>query len=155
MLQAYNCKPLIVPLYKFIFVICNFMYRLEQNYLGSVVPLLKALSNCVNLQRVLLWSSPNDSPLDCDGVVSLFNCCKNLVVFYAVIEPTLKSVCKKLKKLLTDKYKTERPALSIFIETSLEDDRIPMYPSVHFRQLVVNNSQICQYNDFPSFSSNS
>lgn len=127
------------------------IYRLEQNYAGSVSQLLLSLQNCPKLQRLLLWSSPNDVPLDCPVVFSLFDCCKDLTVFYAVIEPTLKIVCKKLRKSLTDKYKTERPALSIFIETSLEDDRVPTYPSVHFRQLVLNTSQVCMYNDFPMF----
>ncbi|CAL8121818.1 unnamed protein product [Orchesella dallaii] len=75
--------------------------RLEQNYMGSVTPLLHALQNCSNLQRLLLWSSPNDTALDCEAVLSLFIKCKSLVVFYAVVEPTLKVVCKKLRKLLT------------------------------------------------------
>ncbi|ODM98809.1 F-box/LRR-repeat protein 18, partial [Orchesella cincta] len=125
--------------------------RLQQNYMGSVTSLLHALQNCSNLQRILLWSSPNDTALDAEAVLSLFTKCKNLVVFYAVIEPTLKIVCKKLRKILTDKYKFERPPLSIFIETSLEDDRIPTYPSVHLNQLVINSSQVCHYNNFPMF----
>lgn len=129
----------------------GYAFRLEQNYIGSVSQLLEALQDCSKLQRLLIWSSPNDTALDADKVLSLFDKCKCLAVFYVVIEPTLKYVCKKLRKMLTDKYKTERPALSIFIETSLEDDRIPTYPSIHFRQLVINTSHVCQLSNFPMF----
>lgn len=126
--------------------------RLEQNYIGSTVPLFASLQNCPKLNRVLVWSSPNDQALEPEAVEELFLKSSDLMMFYATIDSTTKTVCLRTRKNLEAKYRIERPALSILIRNTLEDDGMINYPSVHYRQMVINSPQVCQYNDFPIFS---
>jgi hypothetical protein len=74
-------------------------------------------------------------------------------VFYAAIETTKKSECRRIKKVLEAKYKKERPALSIVLRRTLEEEELINYPSIHYRQMVVNLPHVCQINDFKAFNS--
>lgn len=125
--------------------------RLEQNYIGTPLPLMTALKKCLNLQRLLLWSSPNDKPIEFGPVDELFTVCSKLVMFYATIEPTTKSDCFKIRKALELKYK--RPSLSVVLRRTLEEEELIYYPSIHYRQMITNGTQVCQFNDFETFNS--
>jgi len=125
-------------------------FRLEQSYIGPPLPILTALQNCPKLQRLLIWSDPNDRPLELESVDSLFSHCPELVVFYATVETTTKSDCRKIKKELEAKYKPTRPPLSIVIRRTLEEEEVTSYPSVHYRQLVINTPKVCT-TDFCDF----
>ncbi|OXA52358.1 F-box/LRR-repeat protein 18 [Folsomia candida] len=128
-------------------------FRLEQNYIGSPLAILKALKKCSNIRRLLIWSSPNDHALEFEPVDCLFQSCKDLTVFYATIESTTKADCFKFRKALEARYKAERPALSIVLRRTLEEEELIHYPSIHYREIVINATQVCQYKDFSNFNS--
>jgi hypothetical protein len=151
-----SCKTKLSSAYKFQesrlerLRIC--VFRLEQNNIGSTFPLLEALCTCTKLRRILIWSCPNDQPLKLKPVLELFESCQELVMFYATIDKTTKKDCKSIRRTLEQSYSAQRPALSVIIRNSLEEDELIRYPSVHYRQMVVNEAHICQTTDFREFS---
>ncbi|CAG7732973.1 unnamed protein product [Allacma fusca] len=128
-------------------------FRLEQNYIGSTVRLLTSLKQCKSLRRFLLWSNSNDQALDQQSCLSLMEACLELQMLYITIGATTKIMCETIRKNIESKYKRSRPGLHVVIRrgttTDIEDEILPtIYPSVHYRNMVVFAPQICQQNDF-------
>jgi len=126
------------------------LYRLEQNNIGLCTKLLLSLTHCPKLQRCLIWSETNSEPLDLPGVQTLFKSCVHLVFFHAVIGPTTKGDCAKLRKSLEQEYKSSRPALNVIIANTINEDFAP-FKSIHYRQMICDSSQVCDILDFPQF----
>ena len=72
-------------------------------------------------------------------------------MLYITIGATTKSTCETLRKTTESMYKSSRPALSVIIRKGpdTDDDTAPpVYPSVHYREMVVFAPQIGQRIDF-------
>jgi len=69
-------------------------------------------------------------------------------MFYAIIDKTAKREYQYVRKYLEQNFLQSRPALNVIIRNSTEEDDLIRYPSVHYRSMVVDQSQVCQFNDF-------
>ncbi|XP_077988178.1 F-box/LRR-repeat protein 18-like [Glandiceps talaboti] len=113
--------------------------RIEQSTFNMTRVFWTALSKCSKLQRLCIITR-HDS-LQKEGLLELFEACQQLVVCYIFCKVPI-AFNTSLVKAIRNKYKAQRPALSVVIQQlPLEFREIPI-PQIHFEELVMFRSHV-------------